>query len=578
MTRTRTRRNLGSAAPPVASAIVAAHLLTSPLVARAEPVAVATTPRPHAYAIVVGSNAAGAGQEPLRFAEDDARLVAGVLQDLGRFEARDVRVLLRPGAADVLRAIDDVGAKARASAARGEQTEVVFYYSGHAKANAVNLAGDDLPLATLRDRLTGLPTALTLVVLDACQSGAFARAKGAEPAASFTYNSVAKLTQKGLAVIASSSEKELSQESDELRGSYFTHHLVTALRGAGDADGDGRVSLDEAYRYAYRRTLASTARTQVGEQHVTLETDLSGQGEVPVTYPAEARAQLELPGALDARVLVQHVPSASVVAEVQKAPGAPVRLAFAAGTYDAIVGPRAGGVVQCRLVLADDRVTPLDPSGCAPVAPDRTAAKGESTEGEPPREIDRWAIEGSAGFIGRATDSFTDRLETFGYRRQTLLPDGRLTIGASRVLGPHLAGLVQISTLSGDTYQRSIAGSSDTASFTAYGAGVYLRAQTDVIGRWLGVYAQAGGGLSLGRLKYQTTQSLAAPSSTDTTANYLLGGAVGVTVSLRRLPLTFFVQAGDDRAPAIHDLIGDTHDSGGASGALGLRVRLGDQR
>ena len=95
--------------------------------------------------------------------------------------------------------------------------------------------------------------------------------------------------------MASSTAEELSQESDAFKGSYFTHHLVTALRGAGDTDGDGRVSLDEAYRYAYRRTLASTARTKVGEQHVTLETDLAGQGEIPVTFPAEASAKLDLP-------------------------------------------------------------------------------------------------------------------------------------------------------------------------------------------------------------------------------------------------------------------------------------------
>jgi hypothetical protein len=49
-----------------------------------------------------------------------------------------------------------------------------------------------------------------------------------------------------------------------------------------------------------------------------------------------------------------------------------------------------------------------------------------------------------------------------------------------------------------------------------------------------------------------------------------------MTASLRRLPLTFFLQGGYDRAPALTDLIGDTHDSGGFSASLGLRVRLGD--
>jgi hypothetical protein len=548
--------------------------------AHADPPTLATAPHPRAYAIVIGSNAPGVGQQALHFAEDDAQLMAHVLEEIGRFDARDVRVLLHPTAADVLRAIDDVAASVRASTARGEQSEVVFYYSGHAKANAVNLSGDELPLATLRDRLTGLPTALTIVVLDACQSGAFARVKGAGPAADFTYNSVSKLTQKGLAVMASSSAQELSQESDELRGSYFTHNLVTALRGAGDADGDGRVSLDEAYRYAYRSTLASTARTQVGEQHVTLETELEGQGDVPVTYPAEARAQLELPAALEGRVLVQHMPSGSVVAEVQKAPGTAIRLAFATGAYEAIVG-QASGIVQCRFALADDRVTALDTTQCTPVTPDATEAKGESRDARehPRREIDRWAIEGSFGAMTRQTDAFTDRLETFGYsERFSLLPlpAPRITVGVSRAIAPHIAGVFQVGTLSGDTYVRSIADSTDTASFAAYGAGLYVRASTDVLGDWLGVYGQAGGGVSLGRLTYETQQSGAAPSTTQTSASYLLSGALGLTARFSRVPLTLFAQAGYDRAPATHDLLGDTHDSGGFSGVLGIRVRLGD--
>jgi hypothetical protein len=536
-------------------------------------------PRPHAYAVVVGSNTGGAGQQLLHFAEDDAQRVARVLRELGHFDPGDVRVLLHPSPADITGALDDLGGKVRAGAARGEQSEIVFYYSGHARATAVNLGAGELPLTTLRDKLTALPATLTIVVLDACQSGAFARVKGAEPAADFTYNSVTRLQQKGLAIMASSSPQELSQESDELKGSYFTNHLVAALRGAGDADHDGKVSLDEAYRYAYRHTLASTARTQVGEQHVTLETDLAGQGELAVTYPADARAQLELPASLDARVLVQQRGNGAVAAEVQKVSGTALRLALAAGSYDAIVG-QPGGVVQCSFSLADDRVTPLDTNNCAPVVPDRAQAKGDSPEEQPWREIDRWNVEASVGLMTRQTDAFTDRLETFGYKEKGLvgLPDGRLNVGVSRILAPHLAGVLQLGTLSGDTYERTIAGSTDTASFAAYGAGLYVRTYADVLGHWLGVYGQAGAGVTLGTLTYQTQQTGVPPSSTSTYGGYLLGGAVGMTVRFRRVPLTLFAQAGYDRAPAIQDLIGDTHDSGGFSASLGLRLRLGDRQ
>ena len=95
-------------------------------------------------------------------------------------------------------------------------------------------------------------------------------------------------------------------------------------------------------------------------------------------------------------------------------------------------------------------------------------------------------------------------------------------------------------------------------------------------GHWLGVYGQAGAGVSLGLLTYQTQQTGVPPSTTETYGSYLLGGSVGMTARARRVPVTFFVQAGYDYAPAIRDLTGDVHDSGGFSGLFGLRVRLGD--
>ena len=157
-------------------------------------------------------------------------------------------LLLRPSLHDVERALDRLAARAAEARRRGEDAQALFYYSGHARANALNLAGDELPLDDLRARLVALPATITIVVLDACQSGAISHIKGAEPTADFSFNSVNRLTNTGIAVMASSTGTELSQESETLRSSYFTHHLLAGLRGAGDADRDGRVTLVEAYR------------------------------------------------------------------------------------------------------------------------------------------------------------------------------------------------------------------------------------------------------------------------------------------------------------------------------------------
>jgi uncharacterized caspase-like protein len=178
----------------------------------------------------------------------------------------------------------------------------VFYYSGHARAEAIDLGERPLVLDALRAALDKVPATVRVVVLDACQSGAFSKVKGAIPAADFSISSARRLATEGSAVIASSTGSELSQESPDLGGSYFTHHFAVGLRGAADADRDGRVMLSEAYQYAYHRTILATAATAVGRQHPVLETRLKGHGDVTLSYPSAASAQLALSGHRAARL------------------------------------------------------------------------------------------------------------------------------------------------------------------------------------------------------------------------------------------------------------------------------------
>ena len=181
------------------------------------------------------------------------------------------------------------------------------------------------------------------------------------------------------------------------------------------------------------------------------------------------------------------------------------------------------------------------------------------------------------GFIERRTDAYTNRLNEFGYQPGSSdLPTARITLGASRIFMPHLAGVLQVATLAGDSYQRSIANETDTATFHSYGAAFYLRAYTNLT-NWLGVYGQGGAGLGLGVVGLQTQQTGVAPSTSNTSFGYLISGAIGFAASLPRV-VTFYVEGGYDYAPVIHNLIGDTHDGGGFSAVTGMRFRLGDDR
>ena len=70
--------------------------------------------------------------------------------------------------------------------------------------------------------------------------------------------------EQGLALLTSSAANEDAQESDALKGSFFTHHFVSALLGAADADGDGKVTLEEALPLRVRSDSAVEQRDVSG--------------------------------------------------------------------------------------------------------------------------------------------------------------------------------------------------------------------------------------------------------------------------------------------------------------------------
>src|ERR1700733_9584425 len=92
----------------VLSALITSAFLAFAPRAKADGTSSPSTPRPHAYAVVVGSNEGGSGQVSLHFAEEDAQRMARVLREIGHFESGDVRVLLHPNAASIVGALDDV--------------------------------------------------------------------------------------------------------------------------------------------------------------------------------------------------------------------------------------------------------------------------------------------------------------------------------------------------------------------------------------------------------------------------------------------------------------------------------------
>jgi hypothetical protein len=249
------------------------------------------------FAIVIASDRGQSHEVTLRYAERDAERLGRVLARLGGF-TDDTTLLLRGASVkDVRRTLAEVGR--RLGTTPGEHL-VFLYYSGHADGESLHLGAETLPLAELKAAVVGLPAAVRIVVIDACQSGALTRVKGGRPGPSFAVDEAANAS-RGLAILASSSESELAQESDDIGGSFFTHYFILGLTGAADVNRDGRVSLAESFEFSSRRTLAATVATAVGPQHPTFRFDLVGEQDVVLTRPATpsagfGRLTLDRPG------------------------------------------------------------------------------------------------------------------------------------------------------------------------------------------------------------------------------------------------------------------------------------------
>ncbi|MFL5440849.1 MAG: caspase domain-containing protein, partial [Myxococcales bacterium] len=280
----------------------------------------------------VGDSYGGAGTRPLRYAERDARRIHGILTRLGGVRDEDSRLLTNADAREVLRGLDELSARSRAARDGGDETLLVVYYSGHAKDGELRLRDSRLPLSDLRAALQDAPADVRIGLFDSCQSGAITRTKGARPAPAFDVTHAKESGPRGLVLIASSAADEESQESDEIAASFFTHYLASGLLGDADASGDGKVTLAEAYAYAYGRTVGSTAETRAGAQHPVYLYDLGGAGDVILTELNPSRGGL-LFGAADQGVYVVLDGSRKAVAEVAKAPGASRKLALAPGNY-----------------------------------------------------------------------------------------------------------------------------------------------------------------------------------------------------------------------------------------------------
>ncbi len=513
---------------------------------------------PRVYALVVASHAPGQGQASLQFAGRDAERMEAVLRDLGGLdEARTAR-LVDPDAKGLDAALAQMESALADAARRGEPSILYFYYSGHAKALSLNLGAEEYPMDTLRARLEAMPSTVTLVMLDACQSGSVGAVKGVEPAADFSYNAANQLSHQGMVIIASSTERELSQESSEIEGSFFTHHLVSGLRGAADTNRDQVVTLGEAYQYAYHRTLLTTAQTAVGVQHATLETSLQGAGEIALTRLGQAYQRLRLPGMLAGEVIVHRKDDARVFAEVHKVAGEQFDLALPPGDYSVVL--RDGVTISsCATALSTSDPMTLRLSECSMVEANAYAAKGADAD-----TLERWGIRVGMAAHARTDDPYIARLEDFNFEPNDSFQD--IFLEASYMFSPYFGVTLDLEHLESREYIRTgLAGGSlreERFRWSTWAATVSGRAQAPLADGWLIPYIDLGVGVGMTPSEFLGADPALSGDRELTDWGVVLAGRIGLTTRIYG-PVGLSIEAGYTYAPILTNLIGDTLNSGG---------------
>jgi hypothetical protein len=287
------------------------------------------------FALIAGNDEGGGDTKPLLYATADARKVHAVLTQLGGVQPEDAILLQNRSANEMLGGLGLLEARAAEAGRHGQRTALVVYYSGHAKDGDLRMGDSRLPLAAFKDRLAhGSPADVRIGIFDACRSGLVNRTKGARKGPAFEVHADGGEESRGLVLLTSSSSDEDSQESDALGGSYFSHYLTSGLRGSADRSGDRRVTLSEAYEYAYARTVAETADTAAGAQHPTFGYDLKGNGNLVLTELGLGREGLYLPATAPAGTYYLIEAQRGVVAvELVKVAEADRLIAVAPGRY-----------------------------------------------------------------------------------------------------------------------------------------------------------------------------------------------------------------------------------------------------
>ncbi len=350
------------------------------------------------FAFLVGANHGGKDRVTLRYAVDDARAVQEVLEEMGGILPGDTRFLADPSKEVFFKTIKTLADDVARAKEKFRRVEVVFYYSGHSDEENIFLGDDRVSYKEFKDLITSMGADVRIAILDSCASGALTLPKGVIKKPPFLMDTAYDM--KGYAFITSSSATEAAQESNRLKRSFFTHNLISGMRGAADMNQDGRITLNEAYQFAFDGTLTQTEKTMGGPQHPSYHIEMSGTGDVVITEIWKSAAVLVLKEDIAGKVYIHNQENVLVV-ELKKSAGREISIGLDAGVYRIInIGARA--IWESKVTLKEGKSLDLGIGEFRETDKIPTDLRGRLPQSilvdESGRKRDRWRIEIFGGF------------------------------------------------------------------------------------------------------------------------------------------------------------------------------------
>jgi len=223
------------------------------------------------FALVIGNTEyTDSGLAQLTAPGKDAEDFARVLKDTNICAFDDVKVLLNQPEPMVREAVDEFFDQKKSD------DLLVLYFSGHGvrdelgalylavkNTNRFRLRSTALKTDFIREAMDQSRSKRQVLILDCCNSGAFGQGMKAATGVSIG-TATAFEAGYGRIILTASDSTQFAWEGNQVIGetdnSLFTHFLVEGLEGEADLDGDGSITVDELYDYAYDKVKLATPK------------------------------------------------------------------------------------------------------------------------------------------------------------------------------------------------------------------------------------------------------------------------------------------------------------------------------